>query len=139
METKAMTAAAKAVAKLEVGGFNSRSLEEALAAPRAWDDVRSILVQSDALTVELWHGPEGDKLIKFEDQSYIYFYGCTGGTQHFDTPMDLAFSMPSIAKEEDQWKLVFSHDRHEHGGTIHFFGSPGAGSESEPLDQERLR
>ena len=102
MEPETKTAAAVVVERLEIGGFNSRSLEEALAAPRAWDDVYALIVQSDSLIVELWHGPVGDRLIKFEDQSYVYFFGCTGGVRHFDTPMDLAFSMPSIGKEEDQ-------------------------------------
>ena len=134
MEPETKTAAAAAVERLEVRGFNSRSLAEALAAPRAWADAQPLIVQSAILIVELWEGPEGDKLIKFEDHSYLYFYGCTGGARHFDTPMDLAFSMPSIAKEEDQWKLVFSHDRREHDGTFHFFGSRREGPDAEPLN-----
>ena len=123
MVATTMTAAEQAVERLEVGGFNSRSLEEALAAPRAWDDAHSLIVQSDSLIVELWNGPEGDNLIQFEDQSYVYFYGCTGGARNFNSPMELAFMMPSIEKEMDEWKLVFSHDRHDNGGTIHFYGS----------------
>lgn len=129
MEPETKTAAATVVGRLEVGGFNSRSLGEALAAPRAWDDAHALIVESDSLIVELWKGPEGDRLVRFEDHSFVHFYGCTGGVRHFDTPMGLAFLMPGIANEPDQWKLVFSHERNEHGGTIHFFGSRKEGSE----------
>ena len=101
-----MTTAAMVVARLEVGGFNSRTLEEALVAPRAWKDVFPLITDTHNLIAELWDGPEGDKLVRYEDGSYIYFFGCTGGTGHLDTAMDLAFAMPHIEYEQAAWKLL---------------------------------
>ena len=51
-----MTAAAVAVARLEVGGFYSRSLEEVLAAPRSWSDAHPLIAHTDCVIVE--PGPE---------------------------------------------------------------------------------
>ena len=133
MVEKTMTAAEQAVARLAVGGFNSRSLAEALLAPRAWDDVRSILTKSDASVVGLWDGSDGDKLIQFEDQSYVYYFGCTGGTWHIDTPCDLALEMSSIDKEMYQWPLTFRLKWDEHGCTIQIGDSLSEESNAKPV------